>query len=726
MTINKPEAGPLIAVDRRRFLIMAAAGSAGLALGVLPALARGDSAQPGESHQLRPFAWIAVHPDNRIVFYVSKSEMGQGSSTGLAMLVAEELHVSLDQLEVQQAPYDPRFGNQTTGGSSSIRRNWQPLREAAAITRDLLVGAAAKQWQVDTGVCRAERGRVRNLHNGEQLDYGELVALARTLPLPQHVALKSTEFQIIGRSTARVDMPDKINGRAVYGTDVALDNMLTATVVHCPYFSGKLAGFDARAALALPGVRQIFAIESGLAIVADNYWLTEQARQRLKIHWQRDPAAEPVPVADYHKLLDQPGILVKHQGQPGDLSATRQVEAVYEFPYQAHATMEPMCCTARIADGQVEIWAPTQNPGQAAAEGGHYGLSLFARVLDKARQKLFHQHNDDVKVFVTQLGGGFGRRLQQDYVAEVVQIAKRVGRPVRLMWSREEDMQHDYYHPATTHRLKAWLQADGRIANWTHKLVGGSLNEYLVPGSTGKGGDEALTEGATRLPYAMDALQVEYYKLISRVPLGPWRSVGHAHNGFVVECFIDELAHAAGRDPLDYRRQLMPGQKELLAAMELAADKAGWGRPLPAGHFHGLAVHSGFGSHVAQVAEVSIEEGARIRVHKVTVALDCGIAVDPDAIRAQMESAVVFALTAVLKSAITVEDGRVAQSNFHDFPLLRMSETPQVNTYFVDNPRAPGGVGEPGVPPLAPAVANAVFAASGVRLRRLPLRLPEA
>jgi isoquinoline 1-oxidoreductase beta subunit len=659
------------------------------------------------------------------MFYVSKSEMGQGSSTGLAMLVAEELHVSLDQLQVEQAPYDPRYGNQTTGGSSSIRKSWQPLREAAAITRELLVTAAARQWQVANGICRAEHGRVRNLHNGEQLDYGKLVTLARELPLPKHVALRSADFRLIGTSPARVDMPDKVNGRAVFAADVKLKGMLTASVVHCPYFSGKLADFDAKAALALPGVHKVFAIESGLAIVADNYWLTEQARQRLKIRWQRDPAAEPVPVADYHSLLDQPGIVVKRQGQPGDISGTRQVEAVYEFPYQAHATMEPMCCTARIEDGRVQVWAPTQNPGQAAAEAQAYGLSWLSRLLDKARQKLFRQHSEDVEVFVTQLGGGFGRRLQQDYVAEVVQIARRVGRPVRLVWSREEDMQHDYYHPATTHRLSAWLRPDGRIANWKHKLVGGSLNEFLVPGSTGKGGDEALTEGATRLPYAMDAMQVEYYKLISRVPLGPWRSVGHAHNGFVVECFIDELAHAAGRDPLDYRRQLLREQPQQLAVLELAADRAGWGRPLPAGHFHGLAVHSGFGSHVAQVAEVSVHAG-QIRVHKVTCAVDCGIAVDPDAVRAQMESAVVFGLSAALKSAITVEDGKVSQSNFHDFPILRMSETPQVNTYFVNKPRDPGGVGEPGVPPVAPAVANAVFAASGVRLRRLPLQLPTA
>jgi isoquinoline 1-oxidoreductase subunit beta len=723
MARNQPDPQNCLRVDRRRFLMLSAVGGSSLVLGVLPegARAAGDADANGEV--LQPVAWIEIHPDNRIIFHMSKSEMGQGSSTGLAMLVAEELHVGLDQLDMVQAPYNPRYGNQSTGGSSSIRGSWQPLREAAAVTRELLLAAAAKTWQVPQAQCRAERAAVRHAGSGKTLRYGELVAVARQLPLPTRVALKKDGFTLIGTSPPRLDLPSKTDGSAIYGTDIKLDGMLAATVIHCPYFGGKLHQLDASAALALSGVHQVFSISTGVAIVADNHWLTEQARQRLKLEWRPSPGVSPVPVAHYRKLLEQPGIIVaKHGSQPA-LAGTRRVEAMYELPYQAHATMEPMCCTAHVHDGKVEVWAPTQSPAQAYSQAEQYGRSSLQRLTDKVLGKVFDKANDDVRIEVTQLGGGFGRRLQQDYVAEAVQIARRVQRPIRLMWSREEDMKHDYYRPATTHRLRAQLGPAGAIASWEHKLVGGSISEYLWPGSTGKGGDGAVTEGATKLPYAMRHLQVEYVKLKSVVPLGFWRSVGHSHNAFVKECFIDELAHAAGQDPLAYRIQLLQQQSELLAVLRLAADKAGWGQPLPDGHFHGLAMHSCFGSHAAQVAEVSVEHG-RIRVHRVTCALDCGIAVDPDAVRAQVESAVAFGLTATLKSAISVEQGKVVQSNFNDFPLLRMSEMPEVTTHLVANPRSPGGVGEPGVPPIAPAVANAVFAATGQRLRRLPLRLP--
>ena len=410
-------------------------------------------------------------------------------------------------------------------------------------------------------------------------------------------------------------------------------------------------------------------------------------------------------------------------GEPLHGSGTKTIEAVYELPYQAHAAMEPMTCTVSIRDGQVEVWAPTQAPQQAFAEAERHGLSTFHRLLNKLNRKIFHKPDTAVRVQVTQLGGAFGRRLQQDYVAEAAQIARISGRSIRLVWSREEDLQHDYYRPASVHRLRAQLDAQGAIHQWQHKIVSGSINEYLWPGSTGTGGDGAVTEGATGLPYAMARRTVEYVKLISSVPLGFWRSVGNSHTAFAKECFIDELAHAAQHDPLQYRRDLLKNQPAMLAVLQLAADKAAWGRPLAAGHFHGLAMHSSYGSHVAQIAEVSIDAQQGIRVHKVVVAIDCGTVINPDGVRAQMESAIVFGLTATLKSAITVEDDRVVQSNFHDFPLLTMAETPQVETHFVTSARPPAGVGEPAVPPIAPAVANAVFAASGQRLRTLPLRL---
>lgn len=722
MAKNLPEqTNDGLRVDRRRFLQLSAAGGTSLILGILPAAA--DAGTPADKgNALRPFAWIEVHPDNRVVFHMSKSEMGQGTSTGLAMLVAEELHIGLDQMEMVQAPYDPRYGNQSTGGSSSIRSNWRPLREAAAVTRELLVRAAAKHWQLSPAQLRADNGQVHQLDGPHRASYGELVAIARQLPLPGHVALRQQDFRLIGTSPPRLDLPSKTDGSAIYGADVKLPATLTATVVHCPYFGGKVQKYDDSAARTLPGVHAIFAITSGIAIVADTYWQADQAGQRLKVTWQR-PDHGPIPVSQYRQLLSRPGIEVENQGSAPATDGTRAVEAVYELPYEAHAAMEPMTCTAHVHDGKVEVWAPTQNPSQAHSEAEKFGRDGLQRLTDKLAHKLFDHANQNVQVNVTQLGGAFGRRLQQDYVAEAVQIARQVKRPVRLIWSREEDIQHDYYRPATTHRLRARLHPDGRIASWEHKLVGGSISEYLWPGSTGDGGDQTLTQGATRLPYTIAHTHVAYVKLKSVVPLGMWRSVGHSHNGFVKECFLDELAHAAGADPLAYRESLLQHRPDLLAVLRLVAARAGWGKPLPAGHFHGLALHSSFGSHVAQVAEVSIQQG-KIRVHKVTCALDCGIAVDPDAIRAQMEGAVAFALTATLKSAITVEDGKVEQSNFNDFPLLRMSEMPQVTTHFVNNPRPPGGIGEPGVPPLAPAVANAVFAATGQRLRSLPLRLP--
>jgi len=719
MTANNSDPSQPLCVDRRQFLILSAAGATSLVLGIYPET---SEAVGFRADKIQPVAWIEIHRDNLIVFHMSKSEMGQGVTTSLAMLVAEELHVAVDQLKVEQADFNPRYGDQGTGGSNSVKSNWQRLRKAGAITRELIVTAASRHWQISKNDCQASQAQVRNLKTGASLHYGDLVDIAQTLPVPEHVTLKSRDFTIIGTSPPRVDLPTKINGRAKYGADIALDKILTATVVHCPYFGGQLASFDAKAALAIPGVRRIFKIHSGIAIVADNYWLADEARKKLNIDWQR-PSEKIIPVSDYRRLLDNNGFVAEHIGTVVNMSGTQKLEAVYELPYQAHATMEPMSCTAYVHDGRVQVWAPTQNPRNTFNVAREQGVSTISRFFDKAWNKLFPGHNDDIRVHVTQLGGGFGRRFQTDFVAEAVQIAKETGRPIRLMWSREEDMQHDYYHPATTHRITAHLHADGSIVSWQHKLVGNSINAYLWPGSTSKGGDHSMTGGATQLPYTMAHRSVEYVKLTSIVPVGFWRSVGDFHNAFVKESFIDELAHAAGLDPLQYRKQLLGQQPDLLAVLQLAADKAGWGKPLTPGHFHGLALHSANGSHVAEVAEISIEANQWVRVHKVTCAIDCGIVINPDGVRAQLESAIVFGLTATLKSAITIEDGKVLQSNFHDFPLLTMQEMPQIDTYIVHSTRPPAGVGEPGVPPIAPAVANAVFAATGQRLRQLPLRL---
>ena len=710
-------------IDRRRFLLLSAAGTASLVLGILPGASKADDTP---SLILQPFAWIEIHKDNQIIFHMGKSEMGQGILTSLAMLVAEELNIGLTQLTVKQAEYNAKYGDQATGGSDSIRRNWQPLRQAAAVTRELLLAAAGKKWAVATEKCKALNGHVELVTTGDKVTYGDLVEIAQTLPLPQHVTLKTHDFNIIGTSPPRIDLPSKINGSAIFGTDVVLDNMLTATVVHCPDFSGKLQSFDATAAMAMPGVHKIFEISTGIAIVADNYWIANEAGKQLKITWAKHRDGAPgnyIPTAKYPELLNKPGIIVETTGDTPDLTGTKMLEAMYELPYQAHAAMEPMCCTVSINNGNIEVWAPTQDPAHAYSEAENHGLSAFDRLLNKITEPLFHKRISNIRVHVTQLGGAFGRRLQQDYVVEAVQIAKITGKPIRMMWSREEDIQHDYYRPATMHKISAHLQADAAIATWHHKIVGGSINEYLWPGSTTHGGDRAVTEGATQVPYAMSNRKVEYVKVLSSVPLGFWRSVGNSHTAFAKECFIDELAHAANIDPLRYRIDLLKAYPEMIAVLELAAKQAGWGKPLAQGRYHGLALHSDYESHVAQVAEISIADNHVIRVHKVTCAIDCGTVINPDGVRAQIESAVVYGLTATLKSAITVEENKVQQSNFHDFPILSMQEAPLVETHIIDSTRPPGGVGEPGLPPIAPAVANAVFAATGQRLRRLPLRL---
>jgi isoquinoline 1-oxidoreductase beta subunit len=712
------------ALDRRQFLILSATGTAAFVLGILPKPALATASPATEA--LQPFAWIEIHTDNQIVFHLCKSEMGQGIQTSLAMLVAEELHIPLQQLRVQQAEYDPKYGDQATGGSDSIRSNWQPLREAAAVTREMLVAAAGKKWGVATDKCQALNGQIRHLGSGDTLTYGEVVDIARAMPLPSHVMLKTQGFHLIGTSPPRLDLPSKINGSARYGADIRLDGILTATVVHCPYFSGHVQSYDANAALRVPGVIKIFEISTGIAVVADTYWTASEAVNRLNIHWAKPAAvadAKHAPLAQYRALLDKPGVVIEQVGAQTAAAPAPQLEAIYELPYQAHATMEPMSCTAHINNGKIRVWAPTQNPQQAYSEAENHALSAGSRLLNKILRKLFHTRAADIRVEVTQLGGAFGRRLQQDFVAEAVQIAKVMARPVRLVWSREEDIQHDYYRPATVHRLTAQLDQAGAILDWHHKIVGGSINEYLWPGSTADRGDPAVTEGATQIPYATRRRTIEYVKLISTVPLGFWRAVGNSHTAFAKECFIDELAHAAQLDPVTYRRRLLQAQPEMIAVLEMAANQAGWGRPLTPGHYHGVAMHSSYGSHVAQVAEISIEADQVIRVHKVTCAIDCGTVINPDGVRAQIESAVVFGLSATLKSAITIEDGRVQQSNFHDFPILSMQEAPQVATYFIESTRPPAGVGEPGLPPIAPAVANAVFAATRQRLRTLPLRL---
>lgn len=722
------------AVDsgRRTFLKVSAAASGGLLIGFHWSLiGRGGEAQAAEapagapakaSAELSPNAWIRIGRDDRVTLRVASSEMGQGVYTSIPMLLAEELECDWTRIVVEMAPADkaytnPLIGQQLTGGSTAIRAFYQPLRQAGASARDLLVRAAAQTWKVKDSECRAENGVVFHKSSDRRARYGELVDVAATLPVATSVFLKDpSEFRLIGKSVARLDTPLKVNGTAVYGIDVRLDGLLTAVVARSPVFGGKVRKFDGAKALAVKGVRQVLPIHSGVAVVADSFWAARQGREALVVEWDEGANAK-LSSADIRTTLEralkQKPVVARKEGdvarvtKPGALSAgSKSIDALYDTPYLAHACMEPMNATARVTKDGCELWVPTQaQTGVQFVTGKITGLPP-----------------EKIRVHTTFLGGGFGRRSEQDFVAEAVELSMRTNAPVKVVWTREDDIQHDYYRPATLNRLTATLDAGGKPIAWQHAIAGPSIFARVFPGMIKNGIDNTSVEGAANLPYAFPNIEVSWVMENGAVPVGFWRSVGSSHNAFITECFIDEVARLANKDPFEFRRSLLALQPRHLGVLELAAQKAGWGLPLPAGRARGIAVAESFGSYCAQVAEVSVEQ-KQVRVHRVVCAIDCGTVVNPDTVTAQMESGIVYGLTAALRGEITVRKGRVEQSNFNDYPLLRFDEMPVVEVHIVKSIEAPGGVGEPGTPPIAPAVANAVFALTGNPIRRLPIRL---
>ena len=696
-------------ISRRGFFKISAAG-AGLAI----AFGHASCTEPGDlqraSGAFSPSAYLTITPDGQVTLKVTESEMGQGVWTSLPMLIAEELEIDLAAVRVEQAPLLPEFRDNITWGSGSIRKAWMPLRQAGAIAREMLISAAAENWQVPAHDCMARNGSIVHKPSGRAASYGDLAVAAASLPMPEEVALKDPhEYTRIGVSTPMLDAPAKSMGTTVFGMDVKLDGMLVATVVHCPIFGGILKELDETETLNVPGVRHVVRIETGVAIVADNFWAAKKGRDALKLQWDPGPHAQLSSESirqSYARAIQGDAETLQQLGEkeqrPG--TDTRTIQATYEAPFQAHAAMEPMCCTADVRDGSCDIWAPTQAPGLAQGTASRYLLSRPERALEKLKFKVIGDSLQGIRVHTTFLGGGFGRRYEQDFIAESVQISLALAQPVKLIWSREEDIQHDYYRPYTRHRVTAGMKGEGRLASWTHRIVG--------PGGH-------FSFNGADLPYAADSYRLEYIEAESPVPVGYWRSVGSSHNTFVIESFIDELAVAVGDDPYEFRRHLLAGTPRLRTVLDLAAKKAGWGEPLPGERFRGIAVNRSHGSYVAQVVEISFDR--RLKVHRVVCAVDCGQVINPDAVRAQMEGSIAFGLSACIKGAITIKDGRVVQSNFHDFPLLRMDEMPDVKTYIVPSTESPGGIGEPGVPPIAPAVANAVYAATGVRVRKLPI-----
>jgi isoquinoline 1-oxidoreductase beta subunit len=696
---------------RREFLQAASAAGAGLVIGfTLPGCAPAVAGPP-----LEPNAWLRIGTDEGILVMVDRSEIGQGVTTSLPMLLAEELEADWSKIRIEFAPADPQYNNQLfgmqgTGGSSSVRAAWMPLRKAGAQAREVLIDAAAQTWGVERSECRAENGSV--IHSGgRRLSYGRLVAMAATLTVPADPPLKeSRDWKVIGTRVARLDTPPKVDGTARFGIDVQVPGMLVAVVARCPVFGGKVAGFDPGQAQAVPGVRHVVQISSGIAVVADGYWPAMTGRNALAVTWDEGANAavssESI-AALFARQATRAGAVARSAGDADRAlaGAARRIEAVYQAPFLAHATMEPMNCTAHVRPDGVDIWAPTQFQTGAHQMGASIGGVA----------------PEQVKVHTTYLGGGFGRRFELDFIQEALETSKAVGAPVKLIWSREDDIQNEWYRPASYHRMRAGLDSDNQPAAWTHRVVAPSIMARLFPSTVQNGLDGEAVEGAVEMPYAVPNVHVDYLLTDTGIPVGFWRSVNHSYNAFVVESFIDELAHAAGQDPYEYRRALLADAPRYLRVLELAATRAGWGSPPPAGQFRGIAVHRSFEAYVAQVAEVSVGADGTVRVHRVVCAVDCGPVVNPDTVEAQMQSGVVYGLTAALYGEIGIDRGRVVQSNFHDYPMLRMAEMPRVEVHIVPSSDSQGGVGEPGTPPIAPAVCNAIFAATGQRLRTLPI-----
>jgi isoquinoline 1-oxidoreductase subunit beta len=707
-------------LSRRQVLFASAAAGGGLLLGWRSdAHARTPAAdakqKPGS---FVPNAFIRIDRDGRVTLIVGQVEMGQGTYTSMSMLLAEELEVGLDQVQVEHAPpgkayTNPLFGDQMTGASSSVRAFYEPLRRAGASARTMLVTAAAKTWKVDPASCAAARGAVTHAPTGRKLTYGALADRAATLPVPTSVALKDAkDFKLIGTPAKRLDTSGKVNGTTKYGIDVRLPGMKIAVVAASPVVGGKLVSVDDSKAKEIPGVRQIVRLDDAVAVVADHTWAAKQGLDALDIRWDDGPNGKVSTadvVRDLASAAQAPGLVVRNQGDADAAlaGAGRKVESQFEVPFLAHAAMEPMNCTVHYRPDRCEVWTGTQVLARA-----HRGAAQAAGLpLDKVT---IHNHY---------LGGGFGRRLEFDNVPQAVLIARQVDGPVKVIWTREEDIQHDVYRPYYYDRIAAALDPEGRPLAWTHRIVGPAIVARFLPAAFKNGIDPDAFDGAVQLLYDIPSIRVEFVRHEEPVlNTGFWRGVGVTHNTFVVESFVDELAVAAGQDPVAYRRGLLGKSPRASKVLDVAAEAAGWGKPLPKGWGRGVSVlFSEWGTYLAEVAEVEVSQAGEVLVHRIVCAVDCGTVVNPDTVRAQIEGGILFGLGAALWNEVTVENGRVEQSNFHDYRPLRMSDAPKIEVHLVRNLESPGGIGEPGTAVTAPAIANAVFAATGQRIRKLPI-----
>jgi isoquinoline 1-oxidoreductase beta subunit len=698
--------------SRRNFLKTTAIASGGLLVGfALPGLRGAEAA----GTLYTPNAWVHIADDNTITLISARSEMGQGVYTSMPMLIAEELNVDIRRIKVAIAPPDAKlYGNallggpQLTGGSSSVRDGWEKLRIGGAQVREMLISAAASKWNVDRSQLKADNGMVLG-PRGLKATYGELAEAASKLPVPEKVALKDpSEFRIVGKRTPRLDTPAKTNGTAEFGIDVKLPGMVYAALEQCPVIGGTVKSYDATKAKAMPGVIAVVQIPDGIAVVADSWWRANMARKQLTIEWDEGAGAKL-----NNKAMLETIRAASVSGTPLPLKKTGDAQAViaasprvvrreYVSQLLSHSPLEPMNFTAHYDNGKMLLIGPTQ--WQDGAQG--------------AVAKAIGMKPEDVAVQTTFLGGGFGRRIDLDFIVQAAQISKAVNRPVKLLWSREDDMTHDFYRPQAVHQLVASLGADGKPTAMTFRMTSQSITGRVF-GLPAPVQDPLMTEAALA-PYAIAAMTHDVVKHDAGLRVGYWRSVSHILNAFANESFIDELAHEAGQDPYTYRMALLGSEPRFAHVLKLAADKAGWGTPLPAGHARGIALMEGYGTYMAQVAEISMVNGA-VKVHRVTVAADLGRMVNPDTVEAQIQSSIAFGMGPALMQEVTLENGRVQQTNFHQFPVVRMNEAPAIDIILVESTEKPGGIGEPATAVVVPAIANAVAALTGKRVRQLPM-----
>lgn len=732
-----------MSMDRREFLQVSVLASGALALGVSFAGCSSGAQRrvqniAEQTGAFRPNMYLTITPDDRVLVDVEKSEMGQGILTSHAMLVAEELGVDVERVEASSAPsgkeYQTSYGLQLTGGSTSAVESYVPVRKAAASAREMLVGAAAAQWGVDAGECDVENGIVLHAKSGREVRFGELTRAAAEVPIPDDPPIKeATDFEVVGTESQRVDGREKIDGSAIFGIDVEVPDMVNAVCIHPPVFGAEATSVDADQARSMPGVVDIIRLSCGVAVVAEKYWQARRAAAAVDVEWNepimtgldsdqvRRAAAEAAQKPGREQFGEgDVGIM----DERGDLTI---VEADYTGPYLAHATMSPQNCTVHVRDGEVEVWAPTQAP----------------TVVQEALARALGVSRSDVHVHVPLLGGGFGRRAVPDIAVEAALIAKEVDRPVKLTWSREDDTRGGYYRPINHNALRGAVDDEGNAVAWRYHNVSqsivpdqgrplGAVFPDWVPMrargiksesvfaliQSGSIPEIAAMEGA-KPPYDIDHVSLAYTPIRTPVPVTFWRAVGHSHNGFVVESFVDELAHAAGADPYQFRRQMLGDEPEILEVLDLAADIGDWGEPLPDGFGRGIAVHHSFDTPVAQVIEAGLVDGA-IEMRRIVCVVNCGIALNPDIVRAQMEGGIIYGLSAALRQKITFTDGRIDQGNFDDYPMMTMSDTPEFEIHIVDSTDDPTGVGEPGLPPAPAALANAIYDAAGIRLRDMP------